>query len=135
VAQPADCHLEALQIDADDIDHMGHVNNAVYLKWAQKTALSFWNAHATPDLVATRVWIARSHRIDYRRPAFIGDQIIGMLRFSEHRGARVLFDLDIMRENDLLARIQSWWCSIDATTHRPAAVAKAFLAGIMHKSD
>ena len=38
-------------IRADDIDHMGHVNNSVYLKWVQEAVVRYWESLAPPDAV------------------------------------------------------------------------------------
>src|SRR4029450_5896143 len=45
----------------DDIDHMGHVNNSVYLKWVQEAVVDFWEQVAPPEAVAKHLWIALSH--------------------------------------------------------------------------
>lgn len=37
-------HLLAVSAQAEDIDAFGHVNNAVYLKWADETAWDHWRA-------------------------------------------------------------------------------------------
>jgi acyl-CoA thioester hydrolase len=124
-----------ITIDPADIDHMGHVNNAVYLGWAQKIAIDFWHAKAGPDLVSSRLWVARNHNVEYLKPAFLDDALTGLLTFESFKGARVLFHLEITRGQVVLARIQSWWCSIDATTHRPAAVAKSFLAQLVTQQE
>lgn len=120
-----------ITIEDLDIDHMGHVNNAVYLSWAQRIAIDFWNAKATPEMINSRLWVARNHNIEYYKPAFFGDALSGFLTFKEYKGIRVLFHIEIMRGHDVLARVQSWWCSVDATTHRPAAIAKSFLENLV----
>ena len=42
----------AVAIDPADIDHMGHVNNSVYLKWVQEAVIDYWQCIAPPDAVA-----------------------------------------------------------------------------------
>jgi acyl-CoA thioester hydrolase len=124
-----------IMIDPSDIDHMGHVNNAVYLSWAQKIAIDFWHAKASPDLVSSRLWVARNHNVEYLKPAFLDDALTGLLTFESFKGARVLFHLEITRGQDVLARIQSWWCSIDSITRRPAAVGKSFLVQLLTQRE
>ena len=36
-------------IEPADIDHMGHVNNAVYLKWVQEAVVDYWSSVAPPE--------------------------------------------------------------------------------------
>ena len=45
-------------IDPADIDHMGHVNNAVYLKWVQEAVVDYWRSVAPPDAVARHLLTA-----------------------------------------------------------------------------
>jgi hypothetical protein len=51
-----------------DIDHMGHVNKAVYIQWAQMVTQNFWESRATPQMMEETLWVALRHEIDYRRP-------------------------------------------------------------------
>jgi acyl-CoA thioester hydrolase len=108
-----------IAIDRADIDHMGHVNNAIYLKWAQAIAERHWQAFAPPEMFESRFWVAVEHSIKYRKPAFIGDAIRGTLVVESLRGARALFELRIYRAHDLLATVKSWWCSVDRQSHKP----------------
>ncbi len=50
-----------------DIDENGHVNNVVYLRWAQDMGTAHWRSLAPPEAQATWAWIALRHEIDYRR--------------------------------------------------------------------
>ena len=38
-------------ISPADIDHMGHVNNSVYLKWVQDAVVDYWQSVAPADAV------------------------------------------------------------------------------------
>ena len=38
-------HFSAFEVTASDIDHMGHVNNTVYLRWIQDAVTAFWEQH------------------------------------------------------------------------------------------
>ena len=44
---------------ASDIDANEHVNNVVYLAWAQDLAIAHWEAWATPEERAGWSWVAR----------------------------------------------------------------------------
>ena len=52
---------------------MGHVNNAVYLKWVQEAVVDYWSSVAPPDAVARHLWVALKHEITYLRPTFLQD--------------------------------------------------------------
>ena len=88
----------AITIEPCDIDHMGHVNNAVYLRWVQDAVVRYWEAVAPAEAVAQHLWVALKHEISYRKPAFLDD--------------------------DVLVEVASSWCCLDATTKRPARLAR-----------
>ena len=58
-----------------DIDHLGHVNNVVYLRWVQETAVAHWEAAAPADAQQKYHWIVLRHEIDYRAQALPGDPV------------------------------------------------------------
>jgi hypothetical protein len=57
----------------DDIDELGHVNNAVWVRWIQEMATSHWRAAASLDQVAAYIWVVTRHEIDYLRPLREGE--------------------------------------------------------------
>ena len=75
-------------IHAEDIDHMGHVNNSVYLKWVQEAVVHFWEKLAPPEAVARHLWIALSHEISYRRPTFLDDLVVADVIAEKVDGAQ-----------------------------------------------
>ena len=52
---PADRRSFVITVTASaaDIDELGHVNNAVYLRWIQDVATAHWHAVAAPGHLAT----------------------------------------------------------------------------------
>ena len=110
-------------ISADDIDHMGHVNNSVYLKWVQDAVVKFWETVAPPEAVARHLWIALSHEISYRRPTFLDDIVIADVIAERVAGARAMFTTVIKRGEDVLAEVKSTWCCLDSVSRRPARLA------------
>ena len=77
-----------IAIDPADIDHMGHVNNATYLKWVQEAVVDYWSSVAPPDAVARHLWVALKHEITYRRPAFLQDVVVAEVITEKVEGAR-----------------------------------------------
>ncbi|WP_174280165.1 acyl-CoA thioesterase [Sphingomonas bacterium] len=121
-------HLYPIGVDPADIDFMGHVNNARYLGWVQDAVLSHWRGLAPPDAVAAHLWVALKHEITYRKPTFLGDDVIATVLLERVQGARAFFDTVIRRGDEVLAEIKSSWCSLDAETLRPARLAKSVVA-------
>ena len=115
-------HIHPIAITSDDIDFMGHVNNARYLGWVQDAVLSHWRNIAPSDAVAGRAWVALKHEITYRKPAFLEDDVVARTVLESIKGARAFYSTIIQRGEDVLAEIQSSWCCIDAETLRPARI-------------
>ena len=60
----------------DDIDELGHVNNAVWVRWMEEVAVAHWQAVAPPEQVAAYVWVVTRHEIDYRGNVRAGETVI-----------------------------------------------------------
>ena len=107
-----------------DIDHMGHVNNSVYLKWVQDAVVDYWQSIAPPDAVARHLWVALKHEITYLRPTFLQDNVVAEVIAEKVEGARAFFTTVLRRGEDVLSEIHSCWCCLDAATQRPARLAR-----------
>lgn len=116
-------HFYKIGIVAEDIDFMGHVNNARYLGWVQDAVLSHWNKIAPPDAIAKYLWVAIRHEITYRKPAFLNDDVIATVILEKVHGASSFYETVIKRGEEVIAEIKSRWCCIDAETLRPAKIA------------
>jgi acyl-CoA thioester hydrolase len=117
-------HTYAIPVDPADIDFMGHVNNASYLKWVQDAVIDHWRSLAPADAVAQHLWVALKHEITYRRPTFLGDDVIATVLLEKVQGARAFYETIIKRGEDVLAEVRSSWCCVDAQTLRPARLAR-----------
>lgn len=111
-------------IQPDDIDHMGHVNNAVYLKWVQEAVVDYWSSVAPPSAVAQHLWVALKHEITYLRPTFLQDNVVAEVIAEKVDGARAFFRTVLRRGDEVLSEISSCWCCLDAATKRPARLAR-----------
>ena len=74
-----------------DIDHMGHVNNAVYLKWVQDAVVDYWSSVAPPGAVAAHLWVALKHEITFLKPTFLQDKVVAEVIAEKVEGARAFF--------------------------------------------
>jgi acyl-CoA thioester hydrolase len=114
----------SVAIDPGDIDHMGHVNNAAYLKWVQEAVVDYWRSVAPPDAVARHLWVALKHEITYLRPTFLQDTVVAEVIAEKVEGARAMFTTVLRRGEEVLSEIKSSWCCLDAATQRPARLAR-----------
>ncbi len=108
------------------VDRNGHVNNVQYVRWMQDAAVLHSEAagctRATDALGAT--WVARSHWIEYLRPAFAGDRIVVLTWVSNFRKVRSLRKYRFVRLADdaVLAEGETDWVFVDAQSGRPRAI-------------
>jgi acyl-CoA thioester hydrolase len=116
-----------------DIDELGHVNNAVWVKWIQDVATAHWQAVASPQHVDRYVWVVTRHEIDYRGNVRAGEAVTAETWVADApRGAR--FDR-LMRfvgaDGRVRVEARTTWALIERESGRlmrvPADVAAPFL--------
>ena len=107
-----------------DIDANGHVNNVVYLGWAQDLAIAHWESVAPAEAQATWAWIALRHEIDYRRALLPGETAQGRTWVSDiAEGPR--FDRFVRidaEDGAMCAQVRTTWVLIEQSTGRPRRV-------------
>ena len=107
-----------------DIDANGHVNNVVYLRWAQDIGTTHWLSLVPPEAEATWAWIALRHEVDYRHELKLGQICHGRTWVAEAaQGPR--FDRFIRLDHtsgQMCAQIQTTWVLIEKATGRPRRV-------------
>ena len=121
-------YRHAIGIQPTDIDHMGHVNNSVYLQWVQEAVVRYWEKVAPADAVAKHLWVALKHDIEFRRPTFLEDTVVADVIAEQVKGARAFFTTVIRRGEEVLAEVKSTWCCLDASSRRPARLAKDIIS-------
>lgn len=126
--QTPDTYDYELDVAADDIDELGHVNNAVYLTWVQAAVLRHWRRFAPSDVAASRRWVALQHRISYRHPALLDDHVVVRVVLQKIHGARAFYRTMIKHGDELLAEVESSWCCVDAVTRKPVRLAREIVA-------
>lgn len=108
-----------IDIKAEDIDILGHVNNLVYLSWVQQVSAAHWQVLSAkvPDL--NIVWVVLRHEIDYLKAALPGDTLQARTYVGETSTTRSLRHVVIEKtDGSLLARACTYWCALDSKTFR-----------------
>jgi acyl-CoA thioester hydrolase len=119
---------------AEDIDELGHVNNAAWVRWIQDMATSHWFAVAPASHVEAYIWVVIRHEIDYLRGLGPGESVTGRTWVADPpRGARFDRHVEFIGDDGKpRVRARTTWAIIDKTTGRPlrvpAEVAAPFLA-------
>lgn len=117
---------------AEDIDELGHVNNAVWVRWIQDMATAHWAAVADPVHVAAYIWVVTRHEIDYRGNVALGESVTAKTWIEKQpRGAT--FDRRVefaTAAGKTIVSANTTWAMIDRASGRlcrvPAEVAAPF---------
>jgi acyl-CoA thioester hydrolase len=103
-----------------DIDELGHVNNAVWVRWIQDIATAHWEAVAPPEDQAAYVWVVTRHEIDYRGNVSAGEKVMGETWVPEPpKGAR--FDRHVRftgADGKVKVEAVTTWALLDRATGR-----------------
>jgi acyl-CoA thioester hydrolase len=122
-------YSHAIDPRPEDFDELGHINNAVYLKWAQEIAVRHWSLVATAEMKSIWLWVVLRHEIDYRDPILPGRDVVARTWLGAADGPRFDRCVDIRKPNAARAAafVKSTWVLIDAGTRRPKRVGAEIL--------
>jgi acyl-CoA thioester hydrolase len=113
-----------------EIDELGHVNNAAWVRWIQEVATAHWHAVADPAHVAAYIWVVVRHEIDYLRGLGPGGRVTARTWVGEApSGAR--FDRFVEFADDggkPHVRARTTWAMLDRNTGRPIRIPTAVSA-------
>ncbi|QGZ95844.1 acyl-CoA thioesterase [Terricaulis silvestris] len=127
----AETFIQRFPVDAADIDELGHVNNIVYLRWAQDIATAHWRARAGAELVDRYVWVVLRHEADYRAALTLGDDVEVRTHVDDApQGATWGRFVDIYKggSEKPAVQIKSNWAMLDAKTRRVNRVPPVLVA-------
>ena len=120
-------HTLRFRVRSYELDQNGHVNNAIYVAWAENVT----NEHAEAigfgrawSLERGGGWVVRRHEATYHLPAVALDEIEATVRVEGVRGVRGWRRTWIRRAADgaLLAEVFSEWAWVRTSDGRPARV-------------
>jgi acyl-CoA thioester hydrolase len=126
-------HSLAFTATPADIDELGHVNNAVWVRWIQELATSHWNAVAAAGHIAAYIWMVTRHEIDYRGNIKLSESVTGRTWISDPpKGAQFDRNVEFVnQEGKVIVRAKTRWAMLDKVSGRlvrvPQDVAAPFL--------
>lgn len=123
----ADIFEMEIVVKAADIDQLGHVNNVVYVRYVQEIATAHWVNAASKEDQEKYLWVVTRHEIDYKRPAFENEELIGKTWVGAAKDGLFERFTDLYRKKDgkVIARARTIWCPIDPKTMRPTEVSES----------
>jgi len=119
----------ALTALPEDIDMLGHVNNAVWVQWMEKVAIAHWEAVAEASHQEAYFWVVVRHEVDYLRPAHDGDRIIARTWAEPPQGAKSVRVMEFLgNDGRQCVKSRTQWAIIDKAAGRPIRVPPEVIA-------
>ena len=131
---PAETYIHQRTVAREDLDDLQHVNNVRYVQWIQDIAKEHWEVRATDQLKKDFIWVVIRHEIDYKKQAFLGDELlietfVGETTFVT---SERFVNIKDAKTGDILVAAKSMWCLLDADTKRPTKITEE-LRTVFHK--
>ncbi|KTC33054.1 MULTISPECIES: acyl-CoA thioesterase [Pseudomonas] len=125
----------ALTVQPDDIDGLGHANNAVYVTWLERCAWQH-SQHLGLDLATyrqlDRAMAVVRHEIDYLASAHEGDGLeLGTWILEWDRRLKMTRQFQLLRPRDgaVLLRARTTFVCIELSSGKPKRMPAEFLDG------
>ncbi|WP_224482711.1 acyl-CoA thioesterase [Robertkochia aurantiaca] len=117
-------HSALVEVAAQDLDELNHVNNVRYVEWVQDIAREHWQMKATAEMQNNFVWMVLTHHISYRKQAVMGDVIRLKTYVTQSEGVTSTRVVEMYRSSDdaLLVRAKTEWCLINKNTGKPQRI-------------
>jgi len=121
---------EKIKVRKEDIDFNAHVNNLKYLEWMIDAAVKHseslgFNPQTYKKIGST--WFVKSHHIEYKHPAFLGDELIIKTWIEEVGKITSKRKYEIYKSDLLLAYGETYWVFVDIKTHKPKKIPKEII--------
>lgn len=109
---------------AEHIDEMGHVNNAVWVQWMEQIATRHWTTVAPAALQAAYIWLVTRHEVDYRGNITAGESVTATTFIPDPpQGARFDRRVDFAdATGKVIVSARTTWALLDRASGRLARV-------------
>lgn len=113
-----------ITVEEKNLDKQKHVNNVQYVQWVQDVAEEHWEVRASEEQKAKVIWVVVRHEIDYKKEAFLEDNISLQTYVGETTHVTSVRHVIIKNADTdkLLAEAKTTWCLLDAQTKRPVKI-------------
>jgi acyl-CoA thioester hydrolase len=119
-------HRDEFVVPESAIDRNGHVNNVAFVQWMQDVATRHFDFGGVNAAMATAdgTWVARSHKIEYLSPAFVGEHLQALTWIVDFSRVRSLRRYKFLRASDgkLLVRGETDWIFVNVKTGKPCSI-------------
>ncbi len=127
---------EKIIVSSKDIDFNGHVNNLKYIEWMINAAINHSASLGfTPEVYKNIgfTWFVKSHFVEYKKPAFEGDELIVKTWIKEVGKIISKREYEIYKKDILIAKGETEWIFVDLKTQRPKKIPKEIIEKYFEK--
>ncbi|WP_294952866.1 acyl-CoA thioesterase [Sulfurovum sp.] len=122
------------KVTKEDIDFNGHVNNVTYLSWMIDAATKHSQAVGSgyeKCLELGGTWVAKSHAIEYKKPAFENDELQMKTWIEEIGKIMSTRRYEITRPDDgaVILEGKTEWVFVNAKNMRPMKIPEGVIKG------
>ena len=108
----------------EHIDELGHVNNAVWVRWMEQVAVAHWRSVADAEHQDAYFWVVVRHEIDYLRAVLEGERITARTWVGDNlKGAKFDRHIEFVgADGKPRVRSRTDWAIIDKASGRPIRI-------------
>ena len=117
-----DVYHKTIIVKDEHLDTLNHVNNVIFLQWAQEVAEEHWSKTSTTAINDKYYWVVLNHYIEYKDQALHGDQITARTYVERNDGIRSNRIVEFLKDNKILVATKTTWCLMDRKKHRPTRI-------------
>lgn len=124
-----------VSVGKDDMDALGHTNNAVYVKWCEQCAWAHSNALGMDIDIYMRLdraMVIRRSRYDYERATVAGDSLVigtWIVEWDAKTGMRRQFEIRRQQDAALILRGEMEFLCVAMSSGRIRRMPPEFISG------
>lgn len=124
-------------VEHKHLDENQHVNNVQYLQWVQDVAKAHWEEEAKPSWLMDYVWVALSHHIEYKKPAFLNDQLTLRTYINSFDGVKSNRVVEIYHQHSgvLVCTCRTVWVMLDRKNNKPVRCPQEMVDSFYESSE
>lgn len=111
-------YTKKIIVKSEHLDWNNHVNNLIYLQWAVEISREHWLSKVSEEIANNYFWLVRSHHIEYKKQAFLDEQLIVKTYVKSVNGPLSERIVEIWRGEILVAKVNSNWCFLNSKTQK-----------------
>ncbi len=113
-----------LIVEEKHLDENKHVNNIVYLNWAQYISGEHWKNVATQSMLKDYIWVVARNEIDYFKQLKIGDHVMikTWVEKCEKATSYRIIEIYNKQKHELCAKATIEWYALNSNSKKPVRI-------------